>query len=104
MLQLNARVMQSINPLRSHTKKRLTLEIVKVLITSKTHFSCHSCVQFYKLILNKKNVLEEIHSSDKYSTFMENLSDCNKSTCITSSSSSSSSSFVFCFLNIQYKC
>ena len=64
-----------INPLRSHKKKRLKLETVKVLIISKTHFSCPSCVQFYKLILNKKIVLEEIHSSHKYSTLMENLSE-----------------------------
>jgi hypothetical protein len=79
------RTCPAIKTLWSHKKKRLKLEIVKVLSISKTHFSCPSCVQFYKLILNKKNVLEEIHSSDKYSTFMENLSDCNKCTCITSS-------------------
>jgi hypothetical protein len=51
---------------------------MKDVIISKTHISRPSCVEFYKLILNKKNVPEEIHSSDKYSTFMENMSDCNK--------------------------
>jgi hypothetical protein len=55
---------------------------------NKNSFFTYFYIQFYKVILYKKNLLEEIHSSDKYPikdeqgpsrSWQEYVTDCNKS-------------------------
>jgi hypothetical protein len=50
----------------SDEKNRLKQETLKALITTKTH-QVSLIVPFCILILNEKNFLAEIHSSDRYS-------------------------------------
>jgi hypothetical protein len=47
-------------------KTRLKIETVKALIVVKTYFKNLSCAEFYDQILNEKEILEEVHKSDKY--------------------------------------
>jgi hypothetical protein len=47
-------------------KKRLKIETVKAFIIVKTNFKNLSCVEFYDQILNEKEILEQVHKSDKY--------------------------------------
>jgi hypothetical protein len=72
MLQSNAHFL--IIALWSYESSMLKLETVKASITTKTHFAHLSFIQFYKLILNKKNFVEEIHSSHKYPIKVEQSS------------------------------
>jgi hypothetical protein len=47
-------------------KNRLKIETVKALIVVKTCFKNLSCAEFYDRILNEKEILEQVHKSDKY--------------------------------------
>jgi hypothetical protein len=47
-------------------KNRLKIETVKTLIIVKTYFKNLSCAEFYGQILNEKEILEQVHKSDKY--------------------------------------
>jgi hypothetical protein len=47
-------------------RNRLKIETVKALIIVKTYFKNLSCSEFYDQILNKKEILEQVHKSDKY--------------------------------------
>jgi hypothetical protein len=47
-------------------KKILKIETVKALIIIKTYFKNLSCAKFYDQILNEKEILEQVHKSDKY--------------------------------------
>jgi hypothetical protein len=47
-------------------KNRLKIETVKALIIVKTHFKNLSRAEFYDQILNEKEILEQVHKSDKY--------------------------------------
>jgi hypothetical protein len=47
-------------------KNRLKIETVKALIIVKTYFKNLSCAGFYDKILNEKEILEQVHKSDKY--------------------------------------
>jgi hypothetical protein len=47
-------------------KNRLKVETVKALIIAKTYFKNWSCAEFYDQILNEKEILEQVHKSDKY--------------------------------------
>jgi hypothetical protein len=47
-------------------RNRLKLETVKALIIVKAYFKNLSCAEFYDQILNKKEILEQAHKSDKY--------------------------------------
>jgi hypothetical protein len=72
MLHSNAYFL--ISALWSYERSVLKLETVKASITTRTHFAHLSFIQFYKLILNKKNFFEEIHSSHKYPIKVEQSS------------------------------
>jgi hypothetical protein len=47
-------------------KNRLTTETVKALIIVKTYFKNLLCAEFYEQILNEKEILEQVHKSDRY--------------------------------------
>jgi hypothetical protein len=47
-------------------KTRLKIETIKALIIVKTYFKNLSCTEFYDQILNEKEILEQVHRSDKY--------------------------------------
>jgi hypothetical protein len=47
-------------------KYRHKIETVKALIIVKTYFKNLSCAEFYDQILNEKEILEQVHRSDKY--------------------------------------
>jgi hypothetical protein len=47
-------------------KNRLKIERVKVLIIVKTYFKNLLCAEFYDQILNEKEILQQVHKSDKY--------------------------------------
>jgi hypothetical protein len=47
-------------------KKRPKIETVKALIIVKTYFKNLSCAEFYDQIVNEKEILEQVHKSDKY--------------------------------------
>jgi hypothetical protein len=47
-------------------KNWLKIETVKALIIVKTYLKNLSCTEFYDQILNKKEILEQFHKSDKY--------------------------------------
>jgi hypothetical protein len=47
-------------------KNRLKIETVKALIIVKTYFKNLSCAEFHEQILNEKEILEQVHESDKY--------------------------------------
>jgi hypothetical protein len=47
-------------------KTRLKIETVKALIIVNTCFKKLSCAEFYDQILNEKEILEQVHKSDKY--------------------------------------
>jgi peptidoglycan hydrolase CwlO-like protein len=47
-------------------KKRLNTETVKALIIVSTYFKNLSCAEFHDQILNEKEILEQVHKSDKY--------------------------------------
>jgi uncharacterized protein YjaZ len=47
-------------------KNRLKIEAVKALIIVKTYFKDLSCAELYDQILNEKEILEQVHKSDKY--------------------------------------
>jgi hypothetical protein len=47
-------------------KNRLKIETVKALIIVKTYFKNLSRAEFYDQILNEKEILEQVHKSDKY--------------------------------------
>jgi hypothetical protein len=48
----------------SKKKKRLKIETVKALIIVETYFKNLSCAEFYDQILNKKEILEQVHKPD----------------------------------------
>jgi hypothetical protein len=47
-------------------KETLKIETIKALIFVKTYFKNLSCAEFYDQILNEKEILEQVHKSDKY--------------------------------------
>jgi hypothetical protein len=59
-------VFSLINAIWTDEKKRLKIETVKALIIVKTYFKNLSCAEFYDQILNEKEILEQVHKSDKY--------------------------------------
>jgi hypothetical protein len=59
-------VLSLINAIWTDEKNRLKIEAVKALINVKTYFKNLSCAEFYDQILNEKEILEQVHKSDKY--------------------------------------
>jgi hypothetical protein len=59
-------VFSLINAIWTDEKNRLKIETVKALIIVKTYFKNLSCSEFYDQILNEKEILEQVHKSDKY--------------------------------------
>jgi hypothetical protein len=59
-------VFSLINAIWTDEKNRLKTETVKALTTVKTYFKNLSCAEFYDQILNEKEILEQVHKSDKY--------------------------------------
>jgi hypothetical protein len=62
-------VFSLINAIWTDEKNRLKIETVKGLIIVKTYFKNLSCAEFYDEILNEKEILEQVHKSDKYLYF-----------------------------------
>jgi hypothetical protein len=52
--------------MKKKKKNRLKIETVKALIIVKTYFKDLSCAELYDQILNGKEILEQVHKSDKY--------------------------------------
>jgi hypothetical protein len=59
-------VFSLINAIWTDEKNRLKIETVKALTIVKTYFKNLSCAEFYDQILNEKEILEQVHKSDKY--------------------------------------
>jgi hypothetical protein len=59
-------VLSLINAIWTDKKNRLKIETVKALIIVKSYFKNLSCAEFYDQILNEKEILEQVHKSDKY--------------------------------------
>jgi hypothetical protein len=59
-------VFSLINAIWTDEKNRLKIETLKALIIVKTYFKNLSCAEFYDDILNEKEILEQVHKSDKY--------------------------------------
>jgi hypothetical protein len=59
-------VFSLINAIWTDNKNRLKIETVKALIIVKTYFKNLSCAEFYDQILKEKEILEQVHVSDKY--------------------------------------
>jgi hypothetical protein len=59
-------VFSLINVIWTDEKEQLKIETVKALIIVKTCFKNLSCAEFYDQILNDKEILEQVHKSDKY--------------------------------------
>jgi hypothetical protein len=59
-------VFSLINVIWTDGKNRLKIETVKALIIVKTYFKNLSCAEFHDQILNEKEILEQVHKSDKY--------------------------------------
>jgi hypothetical protein len=59
-------VFSLINAIWTDEKNRLKIETVKALIIVKTYFKNLSCAELYDQIVNEKEILEQVHKSDKY--------------------------------------
>jgi hypothetical protein len=59
-------VFSLINAIWTDEKNRLKIQTVKTLIIVKTYFKNLSCVEFYDQVVNEKEILEQVHKSDKY--------------------------------------
>jgi hypothetical protein len=59
-------VFSLINAIWTDEKNRFKIETVKALILVKTYFKNLSYAEFYDQILNEKEILEQVHKSDKY--------------------------------------
>jgi hypothetical protein len=55
-----------INAIWTDEKNRLKIETVKALIIVNTYFKNLSCAELYDQVLNEKEILEQVHQSDKY--------------------------------------
>jgi hypothetical protein len=56
-------------------KKKTDLKLRQALIIVKTYFKNLSCAEFYDQILNEKEILEQVHKSDKYIFLMKYVCD-----------------------------
>ena len=53
------------NGLWTSDKNALSVQALKAMLINKVNFN-HTCVNFYKMLSDKKDLLKKIHSSAKY--------------------------------------
>lgn len=61
------RVFSLMNSTWTSDKSQLGVNILKAILVTKVNYD-ETCVEFYKMLLSKKELLKEIHSSEKYSS------------------------------------
>jgi hypothetical protein len=59
------------NALRTDERSHFLVETIKAVIVTKTHFEELSRNDFYTLISNNPKLLQEVHSSTKYKTSIQ---------------------------------
>lgn len=59
------RIFSLMNMYWTEEKSRLNVETLKAVLIEKTHFH-HSCSEFYDYLMQNKELLQKIHTSEKY--------------------------------------